>query len=129
MQEQNNPYNGYQAYQRMPDTDRSPHFEVLALIFGIITVVTCACLYISLISGALAIMFALLSRGGRMSLTSRAQAGLILGIIGLVLTAILYGASFYTVFHEYGSLENALKAYSKITGLDYNELMNQLMGQ
>ena len=62
-----------------------------------------------------------------MSYTSRAQIGMILGIVALVGTVVVYGSVIYVAIHQYGSIENMLKAYSDMQGMNYNELMQQLM--
>lgn len=57
---------------------------------------------------------------------SKAQVGLILGAIGLAFTIVIYGLSFAAAFHEYGSLEGILRAYSEMSGMEYDELLQQL---
>ena len=101
--------------------------ETAAMILGIVSLTTCSCLYISIVCGALAIIFASLSRGGGMTYGARAQLGLILGIIGLSATIILYGLSFAVALQQYGSIEGILKASADMAGMDYNEMMQQLM--
>lgn len=113
----------YQPYQ----SKRSPHMEAASLILGVIAVLSCTCIYLSIPCGALAIIFSSLSRGGTMSYTSRAQIGMILGIVALVGTVVVYGSVIYVAIHQYGSIENMLKAYSDMQGMNYNELMQQLM--
>ncbi len=46
-------------------------------------------------------------------------------ILGIVLTAVIYISAFAFTLHEYGSLEGILKAYSDMTGIDYNQLLQQ----
>lgn len=72
-----------------------------------------------------AIILASLSRGGQIRYGAKAQVGLILGIIGIVLTAVIYISAFAFTLHEYGSIEGILKAYSDMTGIDYNQLLQQ----
>ncbi|MCM1283128.1 MAG: hypothetical protein NC180_02065 [Muribaculaceae bacterium] len=105
---------------------RSQSMELTSLILGVAAVTGCACLYLALPCGALAVILALLSRGGSMELGQKAQVGLILGIFALVLTIVLYGVSFGVALYQYGSMENILKAYSEMSGMDYDELLQQL---
>ena len=65
--------------------------EAASLILGVIAVISCTCLYLAVPCGALAIIFATLSRGGMMSYTSKAQIGMILGIIALIATIVRSG--------------------------------------
>ena len=97
------------------------------MTLGLIAILSCTCLYVSIPCGALAIIFASLSRGGMMSYTSRAQLGMIFGILALVLTITIYTLTFLLMLHQYGSIEGILKAYSDLQGMDYNELMQELM--
>lgn len=64
---------------------RSAGMSFASMVIGIFGVVTSCCIYPAFICGALAIIFALISRGGEMHTNSYGKAGLILGIIGLIL--------------------------------------------
>ena len=39
---------------------------------------------------------------------------------------IVYIGSFAAMLHEYGSIEGILKEYQNLTGIDYNELLQQM---
>lgn len=122
---QNQPYNN--TLRQPGPTRRSERMEVTAMTLGLIAILSCTCLYISIPCGALAIILASLSRGGGMTYGARAQLGLIFGIIGVTATVVLYGISFAAALYQYGSIEGIMKAYSDLAGMDYNELMQQLM--
>ena len=64
-----------------------------------------------------------------MSYTSKAQIGMILGIIALIATIVLYVSVLGYAIHQYGSIDGFLKAYSDMQGMDYNELMKQFMAK
>lgn len=115
----NAPY-GYRPYKP------ANYFETASLILGLISVVMCSCLYVSIICGALAIIFASLSRGGKMELDSKAKAGLILGIIGIVVTVLFYVYAFYIMLQEYGSLEGVLREACEMAGYDFDELYGDM---
>ena len=108
------------SYQPNPNqpyrSRRSARMEAASLILGSIALLSCTCLYLAVPCGALAVIFATLSRGGMMSYTSKAQIGMILGIMGYAI-------------HQYGSIDGFLKAYSDMQGMDYNELMEQFMAK
>ncbi|MDY3889296.1 MAG: hypothetical protein SOZ17_08825 [Agathobacter sp.] len=106
---------------------RSEKFEIAALTLGIISVLSCTCLYASIPCGALAILFALLSKGGTKSMSSKAVTGLTLGVIGLGMTFIFYGASFYMVMRDFGSLEELLRYYCDVMNLDFDSLYGQFL--
>lgn len=119
----------YQSYTPNPNpymSKSSERMEIASLILGIISITSCLCLYLSIPCGALAVILGVLSRGGQMQFGSKAQIGIILGAIGLVFTIAIYASAFAFAIHEYGSIENFLKAYSEMSGMDYEELMHQL---
>ncbi len=117
-----------QPYNQNPyRSRRSERMEIASLTLSIIALSSCVCLYFSIPCGALAIIFASLSRGGETRYSYRAQIGLILGIIALVCTISLYAFSFGVALYQYGSIEGILKAYAESAGMDYNDLMQQLM--
>ena len=52
--------------------------------------------------------------------------GLIFGAAAIILTIIVYAASFGLALAQYGSIDGILKAYSDMVGIDYNDLIQQL---
>ncbi|MBO5258826.1 MAG: DUF4190 domain-containing protein [Agathobacter sp.] len=116
-----------QQYNPMPPRDkRSRSMETASLVLGLISFTTCTCLYISLACGALAILLGILSKGGELTMSNRAQAGVIMGILGLVFTVVVYAASFAIAISAYGSIEGILQAYCEMYGIDYTEFYNSL---
>lgn len=119
-----NPYG--QPYYNSYNRNHSEKMAITSMTLGMIALLSCTCLYLSIPCGALAIIFATLSRGGQMRYSGKAQMGLIFGIAAIVLTVIVYGASFALALAQYGSIDGILKAYSDMSGLDYNDLIRQL---
>lgn len=119
-----NPYG--QPYFNPYRSNHSERLAIASMTLGIIALLGCTCLYLSIPCGALAIILATLSRGGQMRYSSKAQIGLIFGAAALILTTIVYGVSFALALSQYGSIEGILKAYSDMTGMDYNDLIQQL---
>lgn len=104
-------------------------FEIAALVLSIISIAGCLCFYISLPASALAIIFALLSRGGDEQMSSMALVAFLLGIFGLVLSLSIIIVSLVYFFVNFDSIEEFLMFYSKNTGIDYNDLYNAIYGQ
>lgn len=115
----------YQYYRQPPQENkrRSRNLENAALILGIIAVVTPCVVYPALICGALSIAFALLSRGGELTLTPRAKAGLVLGSIGLAFVVLLFIYTLIIAKVYYGGFENMARQVYGSLGLDYDALI------
>ena len=103
--------------------------EVAALVLSIIAIASCSCIYVSIICGSLAMIFALLSKGGATSMSSMAMTSFWIAFAAVVITLIIYIGSFAAMLHEYGSIEGILKEYQNLTGIDYNELLQQMIPQ
>lgn len=119
-----NPYG--QPYFNPYRSNHSERMAIASMTLGIIALIGCTCLYLSIPCGALAIIFATLSRGGQMRYSGKAQMGLILGASAIILTVLVYAGSFALMLMQYGSIDGILKAYSDMSGLDYNDLIRQL---
>ncbi len=107
-------------YRQQGNGRRSGRMEAASFYLGIIAVTTPCLIYTTLICGSLGIVFALLSRGGELTLTPRAKAGLIMGLTGL---AILLFMIVYTIAVAslcYGGLEEMLRQMYGQMGLDYD---------
>lgn len=132
MDYKNDNYRGYD-YNRYDYNDprnfnnkRSQGMETASLVLGIIAIASCTCLYVSIICGSLSMLFALLSKGGASSMSSRAMFCFVLGLVSVLITICFYTASIVYMLHEYGSLSGILNAYSDMTGIDYNDLIEQI---
>lgn len=123
-QSSGNPYG--QPYFNPYRSNHSERMAIASMTLGMIALIGCTCLYLSIPCGALAIILATLSRGGQMRYSGKAQMGLILGAAAIILTTIVYVASFGLALAQYGSIDGILKAYSDMTGIDYNDLIQQL---
>ena len=128
----NDNYSGYD-YNRYDYNDprnfnnkRSQEMETASLVLGIIAIASCTCLNVSIICGSLSMLFALLSKGGASSMSSRAMFCFVLGLVSVLITICFYTASIVYMLHEYGSLSGILNAYSDMTGIDYNDLIEQI---
>lgn len=106
-------------FQQPPRVIKLNVFEAASLALAVGAILSSTFFYVAYILGALAILFALLSRGGQMKLSSKAKAGLILGIIAILLSTILTVGAVYIAIEEFGSIENALREYSQMYGLDF----------
>lgn len=97
----------YSPYQNK----RSNSMATAALILGIIGIAIGCCVYTGIICGALAIIFALLSRGGEMTMDSKAKAGVVLGIIAIVISILLLVGALAMLIAQFGSIDNYMDYY------------------
>ena len=86
---------GRPPYEESP---KAPHpssgMASAALVLGIISIVTACCFYISIPLGALAILFAILSKEPSRPYLSQAKSGLVLASIGMAATVLLLALAF-----------------------------------
>lgn len=108
------------------DKKRSRRMETAAFILGIIAIATPLLVYPALICGSLSIVFALLSRGGEFSLTSKARTGLILGSIALAIVILLFIYTLVIANVYYGGLEEMAREVYAGMGIDFDALMQSL---
>ena len=93
---------------------RSSGFATASIVLGIVAIATSCCIYSALICGALSIIFALLSRGGELTMSSNAKIGLTLGIIGLVITILIYTFAIILLISNSGGIEPFFQEYDKV---------------
>ncbi len=103
-----------------PYQDKRSHgLATASLVMGILSLATCCCIYSAVVFGALSIIFALLSKGGEVTMDGMGKTGLILGISGLAITIVLYIIMFLYAINFYGGFDEMMR-YS-------NELAEQYM--
>ena len=124
--EENFNFNNFQP-QRRPIKRNG--FETAAIILAVGALFSCTLIYGAYILGALAILFALLSRGAQMKLSTNAKIALIVGIFAIVLSTVLTIAGFYFAIEMFGSIENALREYCEMYGLDFEKEFGILFEQ
>ncbi len=105
-------------YNRYEDK-RSGGFATASLVLGIVGLATGCCVYTPIICGALAVMFALLSRGGERTMSPRAKTGFGLGLAGVICGILLIVVSFIVVIVTFGGFENYMEYYMET----YQQLM------
>lgn len=101
-------------------------FEAASWALAIAAVFSCLFFYVSYILGALAIVFALLSRGAQMKMSPKAKLGLAIGIFAIILTTVLTVGAVYIAIEEYGSIENILREYCNMYGLNFEEMYGDM---
>lgn len=98
---------GYQPVRRSPGYG----FSVASAILGTLSIVFCLSVWVPLITGVLAIVFALIARKRDGRFTSTSRTGLILGIIALVLVALVLTYVFTHFDEVMQELRDVLREY------------------
>ncbi len=99
----------YQAYMEVKSKSRG--FAVASLVLGILSVVCCCFLYVTLAMAILSIIFAIVSRRKMGYFDPLALAGLILGIIGAVFGVANIA---FEVMVRMGMFDELLQEYEKM---------------
>lgn len=115
-----NPENNNYQYQPQDSNSRynskhSQGFATASLVMGILSIVSGCCVYSALPLGALAIIFALLSRGGEMKLDAKGTVGLWLGISGVIITITVTIFLLVYTINFYGGIDEFMKYYNELT--------------
>lgn len=129
--QQPNNYPPYPGMGQSPYPDRrSSGMELAALVLGILSLSLFCCPYASLPCGALAIILALLSRGGERKCSSRGLGSLILGSLGLGLGLLfmVFAFLYNFVFSEdaWKNRELYLELYEDINSDSYEDIYRNL---
>ncbi len=77
---------------------RSKGFAITSLVLGILSLVCCCTVYLPPVLGVLAIVFGILSRSGNPKrMSAMAIVGIILGVIGMVVSIAIIAFAFWIV--------------------------------
>ena len=111
------------SYYSQPKSNK---MATMAMIFGIISIASCYVFYISIPLGAMAAIFASLSRNQSYNYTTKARTGMMLGLIGIVVSAIITSFILTILLREFGSIEGIIREYCRIMGLDFETIYGPL---
>lgn len=133
----NNGYNnnGYPYYNRnsyqLPNAEPGSSFASAAMVLGIVSIVSCFTftIYPAFVCGSIAVVLALLSKGRRPKLLSKAQTGITLAAIGLALNTVLVVASIVLLFTNPDVREEVNRTFQRTYGQTFDEMMEEIMEQ
>lgn len=100
-----------------------------SIALGIVSLLSCTIFYIAIPCGALAVLCAILSRG-RFRLSGKGKAGIVCGIIGMILSAVVTVTAVHTVLNTpamKARLEQALQLYLGDPTFDLDKTLNSLI--
>lgn len=110
--------------QPQQNNRRSQKMETTSFIFGILAVTMICLVYPTFIFGSLSIVFALLSRGGEMTLTPKARTGLLLGSVGLGIIILMFVYTIVVANVYFGGIDEMMREMYQSIGLDYDAILS-----
>ena len=113
----------------LPRPKSANTFETMAWILAIASILSCLTFYGSYILGSLAILFALLSRGAQIHLSTKSKRAILLGVTAIILTTIIFAVSFYFAIQEFGNLEGIVREYCRMYGYDFETYFGDMFAQ
>lgn len=128
---QGNPWQNGQRYQLETPPVQKNAMSTAASVMGVLTVVSTFMftVYVPFITGGLAILFALLSRGKKKKLDSSAFTGVTAGVVGMVLNVALLG----TVWYLYTSVpeihDEANRLFEQRYGYTIDEMIEDIIDE
>lgn len=127
------PYDGYPYYQRnayqLPPKEPGNGLATTAMVLGIVSIVCCFTftVYPAFITGSIAIVLALLSKGRRLKLLSKARKGVICGIVGLAINTALVAVCMFLLATDPDVRSEVNKTFKQQYGVSFDEMMEEIM--
>lgn len=121
---ENNYYN--QSVSKL--TNPGLTMAVISLFLGIASIFSMLTVFLPLAFGGLAIVFALLSKGYGKKMAAQAKAGLICGLGGILITAVVFISSFAMLFSNPDLLVTIGQQYDAICEDMYGQPAEDLFG-
>ncbi|MDE6663749.1 MAG: hypothetical protein K2K46_10465 [Lachnospiraceae bacterium] len=124
----NYPYYDRSAYQR-PLAEPGSSFATASMIMGIISIIASFTftVYPAFVLGSIAIVLALLSKGRRPKLLSKATAGVICATCGLVINTVIVAVCMVLLFTDPDVKAEVNKTFEKQYGVTFDEMWDELM--
>ncbi|MCC8068128.1 MAG: DUF4190 domain-containing protein, partial [Clostridiales bacterium] len=122
-----NYYDDEYNWERRPVRGRNTMASA-AMVLGILAIALCSAFYIAFPCGALAVICAILSRDNH-PMTGKSKAGMVCGIVGMVISAVLTVSAFrYVLTTEEGRsyLEYYYRMYTGDYDFDVDEALEGL---
>ena len=93
---------------------RSAGMAVASLVMGILGIALSCCIYPAFIFGSLAVIFALLSRGGEMKPGGKGKIGLSLGVLALIFGVLFLLYGILTIYVQFGGIEGYMEYLNEV---------------
>lgn len=117
----------YQNQYNYPEPGSS--FASAAMVLGIISIVTSFTftVYPPFVLGSIAIILAILSKGMRPKMLSKARTGIICAVSGLILNTIITVASMLLLFTNPDVRAEVNKTFERQYGMSFDEMWEEML--
>lgn len=124
----NYPYYNRSAYQ-LPKAEPGSSLANAAMVMGILSIICCFTftVYPAFILGSIAITLALLSKGTRPKLFSKAKTGIICAVAGLAINTVLVTSCMILFFTNPNIHAEVNRTFKKTYGVTFDDFMEDIM--
>lgn len=123
-----NPYANRRPYQA-PQTEPGHSLFTAAFVLGILALVFCFTftIYPAYICGSIAIILALLSKGQKVRMHSKASTGIVCAVAALILNTCIVTYSMTTVFTNPDVYEEFNETCEEIYGISFDDMIDEII--
>jgi len=122
----NSPMENPMNQSLFPQNKNMNMFMLFAILCAILSW-TCSCFApVTIIFGALSIIFALLSKGKNLKTTPAAKITIISAVLGMIFSIVTTVYSIYNVFSNPEEYERFMDQYEMMTGQSFEEELNTI---
>lgn len=119
-------YNQSNLYQQPAPPRKANGFAIASMVCGIVSLV-CCCAGLGLPLGALALLFAILTRRKGQQMNPMAITGIVTGIIGL-LTGLYFSLEVLVVYTDPEFQQEMYDSFEDIYGEEYADMFAEIYG-
>ena len=116
-------------YNSAPQPNRPGGFAIASLVCGIISVILCCTGVLSIPTGALGILFAVLTKRKGQNMSGLCIAGIWLSCVGMALGILMTVYSFFMVFSNPVLYEEVNTMFQTMYGMNMEEYFNYIINQ
>lgn len=116
-------------YNSTPQGNRPSGFAIASLVCGIVAVIACCTGVLSIPTGALGILFAVLTKRKGQSMSGMCVAGIWLSCVGMALGILMTAYSFFMVFNNPVLYEEVNTMFQTMYGMNIEEYFSYIINQ
>ena len=105
---------------------RSNAFMILSLCMGILCITSCSVIFISMITGGLSILFAILSRGSDKKMQILPKIGIVSSVLGLICSVCVTVSVCYLMIHDSTYREQVNEACEQVYGMSFDDMLKEM---